>query len=66
MTAADARFIRNENWFPVDVKFLGTEKLTVNLTLADGSNKALALDFPAKTITIANTAGLPAALTDLA
>ncbi|MFI9504024.1 hypothetical protein [Nocardia sp. NPDC052566] len=56
---------RDVDFFPVQVKFLGTEKLSVNVTLADGTNKVLALAFTAKTLDMPDTASIPGKLGEL-
>jgi hypothetical protein len=58
-------FTRDEKFFPLQVKFLGTEKLAVTVTLADGTGKTLSLSFPAKTIDIPDGASIAAKLGDL-
>jgi type II secretory pathway pseudopilin PulG len=52
--------------YPVQVKFLGTEKLTLDVTLPSGTAKKLTLTFPAKTIDIADDTQIAAKLADLA
>lgn len=52
--------------FPFQIKFIGTERLTVNLTLPDGSAKSLTLAFTAKTIDIADDSQVSGKLSELA
>jgi hypothetical protein len=59
-------FQRDDNFFPFQVKFLGTERLTLSVTLPDGTAKTLNLAFPARVIDIANEAEIAAKLGELA
>lgn len=56
---------RDEALFPVQVKFLGTEELSVNVTLADGTNQVLALAFTANTFDMPDVASIPGQLSEL-
>jgi hypothetical protein len=55
-------FTVDEGNLPVQVKFVGTETLTVNVTLADGTAKTLTLSFSAKTFDMPDLASVPGQL----
>ncbi|MFI8773220.1 hypothetical protein ACIGKQ_13785 [Gordonia sp. NPDC062954] len=59
-------FRRDEDLFPVQIRFTGTERLTLATTVPDGSTKSILLTFPAKTIDIADDSQVTAKLTELA
>lgn len=59
-------FRRDEDLFPVQIRFAGSEKLTLATTLPDGSTKSIVLNFPAKLIDIADDSQVAAKLTELA
>jgi hypothetical protein len=58
-------FTRDDKFLPFQVKFLGTEKLTVTVTLADGTAKTLSLAFGATTIDIPDHAAIATKLGEL-
>jgi hypothetical protein len=55
-------FTVDKSSFPVEVKFLGNETLTVDVTLADGTAKTLTLSFSAKTFDMPDLASVPGQL----
>ena len=59
-------FRRDIDLYPAQIKFTGTEKLLLNVTLPDGTPKTLTLAFTAKAIDIADDSQVTAKLNDLA
>ncbi len=58
-------FQKQIDYFPYQVKFLGTEKLTMGVTTPVGGAKTLVLNFTAKTIDLTDPGSLPAKLSEL-
>lgn len=59
-------FEREEKFFPFQVKFFGTETLTLNVTTPAGVAKALTLTFTPKTMDIPDTGAVGTKLNELA
>ena len=60
-----AFFLQPHDNFPVQVRFTGTETATMSVALPNGTAKTLTLNFPAKTVDIANEGELGAKLPEL-
>lgn len=58
-------FQRDNDLYPFQIKFLGTETLTLNVVLPDGTPRTLNLAFPSKTIDILDDAAVAGKLNEL-